>query len=213
MSIRFSRPRKHAKVIVHPRGTKVATIAKRALRLAKQNRTEEFTRNAEEEVFFNPGGAPDVIYLQPPQVESIPGKCTYKRLSGSALIQAAMPITINNPISWRFDIILDRTPSGVILSLTNVYNTVTPRTTETLSLNFKHRYKLLYSARGYMTENVNDGGFRKFDIPLNLKAESAAITFETANIQKNAIYLVFWALGEENTAFYSFDSDLTTVTA
>lgn len=185
-------------------------VAKRALKLAKSNATIEFTTFqafADEMLgsFF-----PQVVYIQPAIVDSVPAKQTLLFLRG-AIILGQDPLSEINDL-WRVDVILDRTPSGVTLNLLKCYGDTTPQITRPLNYAQSKRYKLLQSRRGVMAPNIKSHTIVPLNVRINLIAEADAKDPTQASIMKNAVYLVFWTSAQINKPSFGYNFDMVSRT-
>ncbi len=189
-------------------------IAKKALRLATSNSVIEFTSFLTLNSSLAVGGAPFIEYLEPPPTEAAPGKQTLLKIRGNVIMERNL---LSNLLDrWRFDIILDRTPSGIILNIDQAYDPAIPgKPVTTIPINYKQikRYKLLYSRKGVFGDGVSIASVHNLNIPIKLVAEANAVIPNQASIMKNAIYLVFWTDALANAPKITYDVDLVSRTS
>ncbi len=102
---------------------------------------------------------------------------------------------------WRVDLVLDREPAGVAITPLLYLGSATPVIGAFKNHLFKKRYKILRSEFGHFDEGGTGVGGHEINwyVKLNLIAESkTASSFSNANIQKNALYLVYWTTASAN---------------
>ncbi len=124
------------------------------------------------------------------RMTSIQVKGTIKRNVSSALID-----------DWRVDLVLDRHPEGTEVTPLLVYGDATPVIGAFKNIIFKRRFKILRTMFGSFDEGGEGSGASIINwyVKLNLMAESStANSFIQANIQKNAVYLIYWTTATAN---------------
>lgn len=99
------------------------------------------------------------------------------------------------PRTFRVDLVLDRTPAGVAVTPLDLYGSATPVIGAYKNLQQRSRYKILRTQMMNLY-NVTSGAEQyiiDWYVKLNLIAETKTnSTWTQANIQKNALYLVYW---------------------
>ncbi len=127
-------------------------------------------------------------------------KGTVKRNASSALID-----------DWRIDLVLDREPNGTEITPLELYGTATPTIGAFKNIIFKRRFKILRTEMGHFDEGGTGNGGHEINwyIRLNLMAETKTTnSWSQANIQKNAIYLVYWTTASANQPIPALQSRL-----
>ena len=190
--------------------TKTAmTTAKKALRIAKANRTFEVLKYNDVNVSMTASAVPTVVFLQPPTCDG--EKQTIQNIEARMFIrQNLASVLVDN---YRVDLVLDRYPSGVALDLSKLYEDATPRITALLSYDMRDRYKIVKSYSCAFSENSNTSRMINFKVRSGLVCEADGQTPSQANIQKNAYYLVFWTESTANTPIITYDIQIDSITA
>ncbi len=172
------------------RKPKKGSEGKQALAMAKSNKkklaysVEAVSTDTEVTTISN--ATPVVMYFTP-SGEGYKCKLTSCRLKG--IIPHA-----TTGIDWRVDVVLDRDPDGAAITPLLLYGDATPVITTFKNSNLKSRFKILRTEFGESAIGaVQPATVFDWYIPLGLIAETKVVNnFQQANIQKNAVYLVYW---------------------
>lgn len=178
------------------------SVANRALKMASRNEVLSHKTFTLASTNMTASKVPTVKYLQPSN--GLGESAVIKRILGNIYIKSN---TASNAVDdWRVDIVLDRTPARLTLSLADVYGSATPKITIPINFNTRDRYKIVRSWTGSFNDQ---SGTTSRHIRLNfnsgLKAVSNTAVFSQANIEKNAYYLVFWTSATSNTPIIEHD--------
>ncbi len=192
------------------KGPKTAlTTAKRALRMAKGNRTFEVLKYNLVNTAMTASAVPVVRYIQPPvtdgerqTLQHIEGKIWVRQNLTSALID-----------NYRIDIVLDRFPSGVEITPLSLYEDATPRITALKSFDLRNRYKIVKSFMGAFEASSPVTRMHNFFIRSGLVCESDGNNPNQANVNKNAYYIIFWTEATTNTPILTYDLQIVSITA
>lgn len=190
------------------RGNKTAiNTAKRALKMAKGNRTvEALNYNIVGQVLSS---TPSIRFIQPPSTEG--GKQTIQHIEGKIWVRQDITSAIID--NYRIDLVLDRQPNGAILNLDNIYNSTTPRITVLKDFELKDRYKILKTWIGAFSLGETTRMIKIFERS-GLKSESDSNSFfDQIRISKNAYYLVAWTEATANQPLLTYDLRIVSVTA
>lgn len=188
---------------------KALPIAQKALRIAKGNRTfaaEDFTLAT---TAMTASLVPTVRYIQPPGDAGPGQKQTIQDLEFSILLKVDVASAVVN--SWRCDLVLDRTPSKVTLSLADMYGIATPKITALLNYDAIERYKIVKSYSGSFYVDSSVSRHIHFKVRSGLVCEAEGPVFDNNLVLKNAYYFVFWTDATANTPTISYSSRLTSI--
>lgn len=108
---------------------------------------------------------------------------------------------------WRVDLVLDREPQGTALTPLLYLATATPGIGEIRNLIFKERFKILRTESGVFGESGNgvSGHVINWYVKLSLIARTkTANNWGQAEIQNNALYLVYWTTATANQPVPAF---------
>ncbi len=182
------------------RGRK-GTVASQALRLAKKNKRtlgvlaevqQGTTLNAE--TAFN--ATPIVeFYVAVGEGE----KTLLKNITVRGLIKRNVASDLID--DYRVDLVLDRMPAGVKATVADIYGSANPELGDPPNNLQRLRYKILRTMMGAFGESGNGIAHRviNWNVRLNLVAQSkTANNFGQDQIQKNAVYLVYWTTAAAN---------------
>lgn len=184
-----------------------------ALSIAKRNKKQLATvvdivsNDTALSATFN--ATPNVVYLQP-NGTGLKTRITSIRVKG--IITRAVASTLAD--NWRMDIVLDREPDGVEATPLLVYGTATPSLGHYKNGLLKSRFKILRTMTDIFGENAawKSGSVIDWYIKLNLIAVSkVADSFAQANIQKNAIYVIFWTTATANQPIATLRTRITSM--
>ncbi len=104
---------------------------------------------------------------------------------------------------WRVDVILDRRPSGTVLSPLLAYASATPQTNVLINKDQRDRYRIIRSWRGifntvdFISDHRDLTLFKRFKLKVFSSDDDAVVA--QANIQTNALYVVAWTEAVANT--------------
>ncbi len=128
------------------------------------------------------------------------------KISGVVLHTAASTITED----WRFDVILDKRPTGASATPAIVYGDASPDITALVEFDEQHRFRILKSWRGLLNKTGGPVG-RHFGgtIKLNMMQETKVDdSFVIANLTKNHIFIIAWTTATANVPTLSFHFQL-----
>jgi len=95
-------------------------------------------------------------------------------------------------VNWRFDLVLDRTPAKVAISIADLYDTSTPDITALMSFDNRERFKICRSYSGYFDNDISVEKIIHFKYRSGLVMESDGTVYAQNKILKNAYYLIYW---------------------
>lgn len=120
----------------------------------------------------------------------------------SVQVQGTIKSNLTSALSddYRIDLVLDRQPKGVKVTPLEVYGNATPAIGALKNLTYKERFKILKSKTGVFNKACMTVGIPlNWYVKTNLISESAtANSFTQANVQTNAIYLIYWTTAAAN---------------
>lgn len=185
------------------------TTARKALRIAKANRTFEVLKYSDVNVAMTASAVPTVVFLQPPTCDG--EKQTIQNIEARMYIRQNLTSTVVD--NYRVDIVLDRYPSGVTLDLSKLYEDATPRITALPSYDMRDRYKIVKSYSGAFNAQSPTSRMINFKVRSGLVCEADGQTPSQDSIQKNAYYLVYWTEATANTPIITYDIQIDSITA
>lgn len=187
---------------------KTSNIAKKALKMAKGNRTFEVKSYSQTLTSMTGGSSPDILYLEPPTSEG--QTQTIQNITAKIYIEKDILSTGVN--RWRVDLVLDRQPNGVIFSPLLCYEDGTPTITTLTDYDNKNRFKIVKSYAGglgpdYIPKFIN------INYKSGLVVDASAQPPNQANVTKNAYYLVYWTPSGTNTPKVEYEIRIESITA
>lgn len=187
------------------RGSTVARsidrTANKALRIANRGKVIAARNAHATKSPFQASNVPAIKYLQPPDATSF--RQTILKMIARIYVEQDVNSTVID--DFRIDIVLDRAPTGLPLSIENVYNTVTPRITHDIKQNDRDRYKLVKSFTGGFGKGGATSRAFSFKVRSGLRVECTSNVPSQAAVQKNAYYIVYWTSSTVNTPKITYD--------
>ncbi len=172
-----------------------------ALSIAKQNKKK---LSAVSEIISSGTGTAVTVFSSTPIIKFIDtGGEGFKTLVKSVQVRGSIK---QDPAStvvddYRLDLVLDREPAGTVITPLLYLGSATPNIGEFKNHLYKRRYKILRSHTGGFDEAAEGRSIDFIDwyVKLNLIAETKSEgSYSQSNIQKNALYLVYWTKSAAN---------------
>lgn len=181
--------------------------AKKALKLAKKDQTEESIEYNDTALAFTASKVPAIVFLQPPTTDGF--KQIIQYIEGKIYLRKNLTSVITD--NYRVDLVLDRAPAGIIIDPAKIYSSSTPRITAQITLSDKGRYKICKSWFGAF-DTYNTSRSINFYCRSSLKTEADSQTPAQASILKNAYYLIFWTEASANMPLITYDIQIVSNT-
>ncbi len=198
-------------ILANPkRGQQTAIkTARKALKIAKGNRTFKGQISGPTEPFMA-SNTPVSYLIVPPDVEG-----QRQTVQTIELFMEVNPnLTAAEPVDYRFDIILDRTPAGETeLDIAKCYGSATPNITALLDYDDQDRYKLVKSFTGSFEDITRNNRYIHWKQRSGLVCEASGQSFAIGTLTKNAYYVVYWTSEATNIPTLSGNSLMVSITA